>query len=646
MPQALAAKATHGQHINYLSPVAGAPTESSEAPDWLTSAEGALRAESVTPNVSVLATPLSQRAAGATTPAPTQRLPTPDVVSPWSASSIFGATGLRGLGLLPTPFRNEKEAELQNELASLQSRLKQREEELSALVASNRRKDESLESMLRDVTEAMQAEVKRSSQLEQSHEAELQAARAEVDRLRAQLQDASHATRLAGAGCAQVSTGPEGWTDKIVELLDALPPAVATYVDADQVLREHDGDILGAAPVLLHLALEHLHKMHADNQQLRAECEAVMAAQADAVKKLAASNASSASGVASAVVGSAVSYLRGVRKTETGPSNALASELQLRDAEIARLRAALAAGSTTVGSSVPGSSASAPAADQSRTNVEACAHEACSSHVADETGEHLARAPIVAAADPPDYTQTDVSDGIASDKAPRAPPPRGGDMVSSQLDAGADASGGVEVVPNGASAKALQTQMESGIPDSLTLAMPGVDGALVSQGAATAEGAQSTNGATPAATSHSVRAGATPSAAHEGSSSEVSPAPRAISPHPSSMTPVRGSTAKVQACSPASGASPSPTRNPKAVKYVDTLLGRANRAKIPEDDAKKALEYFEAAKVANSSEDYKSACSYFETSFLLNPKLTTLISTANMCAQRLNLCGACNVGQR
>ena len=75
------------------------------------------------------------------------------------------------------------------------------------------------------------------------------------------------------------------------------------------------------------------------------------------------------------------------------------------------------------------------------------------------------------------------------------------------------------------------------------------------------------------------------------------------------------------------GATP---RNPKAVRYVDTLLGRANRERIPEEDAKQAAEYFEAAKQSNGAEDYKAACSYFETSFLLNPKLTTLISTANM----------------
>lgn len=75
---------------------------------------------------------------------------------------------------------------------------------------------------------------------------------------------------------------------------------------------------------------------------------------------------------------------------------------------------------------------------------------------------------------------------------------------------------------------------------------------------------------------------------------------------------------------------PAVARNAKAAKYVDTLLGRANRDRIPELEARQALEYFEAAKAANGVEDYKAACSYFETSFLLNPKLTTLISTANM----------------
>ena len=55
-----------------------------------------------------------------------------------------------------------------------------------------------------------------------------------------------------------------------------------------------------------------------------------------------------------------------------------------------------------------------------------------------------------------------------------------------------------------------------------------------------------------------------------------------------------------------------------------------NREKIPEEDARQALEYFEAAKQSNQADDFKAACSYFETSFLLNPKLTTLISTANM----------------
>ncbi|KAL3904605.1 MAG: hypothetical protein SGPRY_011225 [Prymnesium sp.] len=61
-----------------------------------------------------------------------------------------------------------------------------------------------------------------------------------------------------------------------------------------------------------------------------------------------------------------------------------------------------------------------------------------------------------------------------------------------------------------------------------------------------------------------------------------------------------------------------------------TLLTRAHRDAIPEADVKQAISFFEEAKKANSGGDFKAACSYFETSFRLNPKLTTLISTANM----------------
>ena len=68
----------------------------------------------------------------------------------------------------------------------------------------------------------------------------------------------------------------------------------------------------------------------------------------------------------------------------------------------------------------------------------------------------------------------------------------------------------------------------------------------------------------------------------------------------------------------------------RAHKYVATLLGRANREHVGEDDVRQALEYFEAAKAANGADDFKAACSYFETSYLMNPKLTTLISAANM----------------
>lgn len=68
----------------------------------------------------------------------------------------------------------------------------------------------------------------------------------------------------------------------------------------------------------------------------------------------------------------------------------------------------------------------------------------------------------------------------------------------------------------------------------------------------------------------------------------------------------------------------------EAVEYVDTLLARAKRFHVPEADVRQALKFFDEAKQANLKQDYKAASSYFEASFLLNPKLTTLISTANM----------------
>ena len=70
----------------------------------------------------------------------------------------------------------------------------------------------------------------------------------------------------------------------------------------------------------------------------------------------------------------------------------------------------------------------------------------------------------------------------------------------------------------------------------------------------------------------------------------------------------------------------------EAVEYVDMLLASVTRSHTPEEDVRQAQTMFDEAKRSNGVQDYKAASSYFETSFRLHPKLTTLISTANMCA--------------
>uniref|UniRef100_A0A7S3ADV5 CRAL-TRIO domain-containing protein n=1 Tax=Haptolina ericina TaxID=156174 RepID=A0A7S3ADV5_9EUKA len=68
----------------------------------------------------------------------------------------------------------------------------------------------------------------------------------------------------------------------------------------------------------------------------------------------------------------------------------------------------------------------------------------------------------------------------------------------------------------------------------------------------------------------------------------------------------------------------------EAVEYVDMLLASVTRSHTPEEDVRQAQTMFDEAKKSNGVQDYKAASSYFETSFRLHPKLTTLISTANM----------------
>ena len=474
-----------------------------DAPEWLTSAAGALHFD--------------------WKPSATNTASTCAVHSNAAARPSAGAASGAASGAATNGATGEREAELQRRLAALQSKLAQQQAEFEALLASTRHKDESLEAMLREMTQTMQAEMGRAGRMQETHDQEMRTARAAVARLEKEAQEARRAASAAASTRAvSVHNEPGGLGDQIAEQLFKLPPALKAKLHAEEVMLEHGGDSLAAAPQLLLPALTHLHHLHEQNDQLAAASEAVTAAYSDAVRKLAASNAANSSSAgavvgsaASAVVGSAVSYLRGVRAAGAAATPS-AVEPSRKDAEAARSRA------------------------------------------------HTAPPPLVPS---PSATQAAAEEATAVLPAVVAP---SRDAAGASPDGGACYGGG----DGGAQAMPAPTPTQP-------LATP------------TQPAPKTSNGAPPG-----------PS---EGAASQAFLS--------STIMPQQGASS---------------ARNAKAVKYVDTLLGRANRDKIPEEDARQANEYFEAAKAANATEDHKTACSYFETSFLLNPKLTTLISTANM----------------
>jgi hypothetical protein len=446
-----------------------------------------------------------------------------------SGAATNGATG-------------EREAELQRRLAALQAKLAQQQADFEALLASTRHKDESLEAMLHEMTQTMQAEMGRAGRMQETHEQEMRTARTAVARLEKEAQEARRAASAAAPTRAvSVHNEPGGLGDQIAEQLFKLPPALKAKLHAEEVMLEHGGDSLAAAPQLLLPALTHLHHLHEQNDQLAAASEAVTAAYSDAVRKLAASNAANSSSAgavvgsaASAVVGSAVSYLRGVRAAGAAATPS-AGEPSRKDAEAARSRAHTAPPPPLMGP--------LPLTGPSPSATHAAAEEA------------TAVLPAV----------------VAPSRDAAGASPDGGACYG-----GGD--GGAQAMPAPTPTQPLATPTQQ---------MPKTSNGAPSGGPAA--------GALP------------PSTPSDGAASQAFLS--------STNMPQQGASS---------------ARNAKAVKYVDTLLGRANRDKIPEEDARQATEYFEAAKAANATEDHKTACSYFETSFLLNPKLTTLISTANM----------------
>ena len=514
-----------------------------DAPDWLVSAEGTLQAQTPVAAACALPAPCMPYVASSTARAESE-------AAPWTTAAGRGDVGADTDALS----LRQREEELRCSVEMLKAKLGRQQREAEDLLSSTRRKDESLEAMLREVTKAMKAEIGRSAQLQEAHEVEAGALQATVVRLEQELNTARRNCMSSAGGALSVALyEPGGIGDRISAQLVRLPSALSHELGVKDALVKHGSDSVRAAPDLLLPALEKLLTLHEQNVQLTAASEAVMAAQADAVKKLAASAAASCgTGVSAAgVVGSAVSYWRGGRKPENGTTTSHASELSRKDAEIARLREQLAGG----------------AADLRSTGSDVqIAGSLPAPHVGAAPGE-----------EEPAEEGSKGQPGLADQSESGAPSDAG---LGKEAAAGTSTS-----APMAASPATLPTA-----PTQSTVTPP-------------PRPASSRSSQAPANTASAERSA--PSAAR---------APAAMQETP-----------------PLPGSLNSPARNAKAVKYVDTLLGRANRDKIPEEDARQALEYFEAAKASNAAEDYKAACSYFETSFLLNPKLTTLISTANMC---------------
>ena len=424
---------------------------------------------------------------------------------------------------------SSREEQLEAAVASLQARLSAQREESGKAVEASRQKDASLEQMLREVTQTMQAEMGRAAKLQELHDNKMSATRADAARLARELQSARRQAGAApggGGGGGGVSAG--ALEEPLMEALERLSVTMRAEMCVDAMLAVH-GDAVSAAPHLLLPALIQLGQLNQQKEQLEGEAQALRVAQADAVRKLAASNAAAHAGVVGnaarrlhgslpsrqELLAGAKSYLR--RDRETGGD--VESEIRGKDAEIAKLQDALA---------------------------------------------------MMGGALPPGY-EADLDAAYGS----------GGE-------GGAYGSGG-----------------EGGFSPSAASAMAAAPFA----DAPTAGGHRRTRSEGDEAMGSDDMSGSEqPAVASPAAAGGGSPVVTASTPQTSEPTP----------------------RNAKAVKYVDTLLGRANREKIPEEDGRQALEYFEAAKQSNSLDDYKAACSYFETSFLLNPKLTTLISTANM----------------
>ena len=161
----------------------------------------------------------------------------------------------------------------------------------AAAQATSRTQVADVETMLREVTATMQAEIVRSSDAQRAHDEAAAAAAlqlAEAEREISQLRAAVEAAREAREGTEAQLTAR-----RLETALRGLPPALWVSLHVEAIVTSHP-DLIAAAPELL---LETLAKigeqadandaLTAEASALRAESEALMAAHTDAVSKLA-----------------------------------------------------------------------------------------------------------------------------------------------------------------------------------------------------------------------------------------------------------------------------------------------------------------------------------------------------------------------
>ncbi|KAL3896441.1 MAG: hypothetical protein SGPRY_013272, partial [Prymnesium sp.] len=200
-----------------------------------------------------------------------------------------------GPPLVRLTLESELSARCDSLASALEEERQRHESELMEMRAAARQREGALEGMLAELTATVKAEM----------------------------------SRCAAMQPAPPSRGGGGDPLGLAQALQALPPSLYAALCVEARLSESGGDVPSAAPALLLGSLELLTSLQEENMQLSIASQAVMAAQADAVRKLAASNGSAGGGGG---------FLASSNFLKTARRPSEATELARKEAQIAELR--------------------------------------------------------------------------------------------------------------------------------------------------------------------------------------------------------------------------------------------------------------------------------------------------------------------